>query len=176
MERQFNTCGTTTGALVLDVPDDRWSARISCSPGLGETSLLLSLPRGLFVAHDAAMCRLGAYPGPVVESDAEYLSDVWGFTTCSFEGHVQEVGEVSLITVRNDPRGFVVELAGVPWLVRDRPLQAPALPGASAPEPLSLLGICFGVDLDAFDGEERFMGELACGQAVVGQVRAACHP
>ncbi|MGW0704886.1 hypothetical protein ACWD4G_02735 [Streptomyces sp. NPDC002643] len=132
-------------------------------------ALLLSLPRGLFLAHDREMNRAGACAGPELESDAEYLSAVWGFTRITRD-EVTEIAGTPLISVRPAQDGLVLELAGYPWLFVDGPMVVPEEWTRPREENLCLLGVCFGVDLHMPDSDLLFLSELGAGQAALGQV------
>ncbi|GGN67292.1 hypothetical protein GCM10011579_039690 [Streptomyces albiflavescens] len=144
------------------------------SGGLDPTgaTLLLSLPQDLFVSHDREMCQAGAYPDPAVDSDTEYLSSVWGFTRLDRDD-VIEVGDVSLVSLRVTQDGLAVDLAGYPWLLVREPMHIPDEWARTGGEASCLLGICFDLDLEAPDADERFLSELALGKATLGQVNVA---
>ncbi|MFB0626823.1 hypothetical protein [Streptomyces sp. AB3(2024)] len=170
MEMRFGAHGETSDVLTLAVREGEWSVRISTGLDPSEPSLLLSLPRGLFVRHDGAMRRLGAHSGPAVESDPEYLSALWGFTRLGHEGDLAEIDEVPLIGIRALARGLSVDLAGCPWLAHPGPLDVPEEWRSAGGQGSCLLGICFELDLCAADADERFLQEASQGRAVLGQV------
>ncbi|MFE9098014.1 hypothetical protein [Streptomyces sp. NPDC007264] len=162
--------GITRGSLTLDVQEWEWSARLTSDLDQTEPSLLLSLPRGLFLAHDREMRRVGARSGPAVRSDAEYVSEVWGFTRADRDD-VLEISEIPLVRVRLASDRLAVDLADCPWLLGRGPLTLPEEWRQPGTDRWCLLGICFGVDLEAPDAGERFLYELADGGAVLGQVK-----
>ncbi|GKQ34427.1 hypothetical protein [Streptomyces sp. A012304] len=169
MKRENAVRGKTRGSLTLDVRKCEWSARITDAFDPAGASLLLSLPRGLFVAHDREMCRAGASGGPAMRSDLDYLSGVWGFTRPHGD-EMTEISEVPLLSVRVREQGLAVDLAGYPWLFGDLPGAVPPewfLPGVGSS---CLLGICFDVNLAAPDADDQFWTELGDGKAVLGQV------
>lgn len=174
MSWQFGTYGGTHSALTLGVPEGAWQARLT-TWGSGshlleaEQTVVLSLPTGLFVEHDAAMRRMGAHRSPVARSDAEYLSDVWGFTRLGGED-CAEIGDVPHVALGMRPRGIVVELSGVPWLYRSMSGIPAAERERLVGEAGVLMGICFDVDIESGGADERFMSDLADGEAVLGQV------
>ncbi|WP_055494475.1 hypothetical protein [Streptomyces sp. TP-A0356] len=161
--------GYARGSLTLDVREDEWSARITTALDETDPALLLSLPRGLFQAHDREMRRAGACAGTALDSDTEYLSTVWGFTRADGDG-VSEIAEVPLVTVRVSGNRLAVDVADFPWLIGRAPLALPEEWRRPGDDRWCLLGICFDVDLDASDAEERFLSELAAGDAALGEV------
>ncbi|MFH8802173.1 hypothetical protein ACH4F6_21625 [Streptomyces sp. NPDC017936] len=169
MKQENAVRGKIWGSLTLDVPEHEWSARISDVIDPLEPTLLLSLPRGLFVAHDREMCRAGACGGPAMESDLDYLSGVWGFTRLH-RGEMAEIAEVPHVSVRLGERGVAVDLAGYPWLLGGRSWDVPEKWAALGSGTSCLLGICFDVNLGEPDAEDRFWSELDSGKAVLGQV------
>ncbi len=170
MQRRFDVRGGATEALTLAVREGEWSARISRELDGSAASLLLSLPDGLFVGHDTVMHRLGAHSGPVVTSDAEYLTSLWGFTRLDQEGELTEIGDVPVLGIRTRARGLSVELAGCPWLAHHGPLDIPEEWLNVDTQGSCLLGIGFGLDLDEDDATERFLQSAVHGDAVLGQV------
>ncbi|MCX4763814.1 hypothetical protein OG562_23165 [Streptomyces sp. NBC_01275] len=173
MKRKNAVRGNTHGSLVLDVRDREWSARMTYILDQAGPALLLSLPRGLFLAHDQEMSQAGAGTGPQLEDDVEYLSAVWGFTRLDGD-QTTEIADTPLIGVRPAEEGLAVDLAGYPWLFVDGLPTVPeewTRPAAgSEAESSCLLGICFGVDLRAPDADMLFLSELGSGNAALGQV------
>ncbi|GGO98033.1 hypothetical protein [Wenjunlia tyrosinilytica] len=174
MGQRYRGQEAVSEALVLEVSDERWSSRICSLPDGEAAAVLVSLPSGLFVAHDAAMRRTAGFPAPAVSGDVEYLTGVWGFTDCSGSGW-SEVADVPLIRLQASRFGLTVELSGWPWLVRQGYEPVPASWIREASEGSCLLGICFGTDLYAADAEEQFMNSLLAGEAVLGQVGTVWH-
>lgn len=167
--------GDTRGSLFLDVRESDWSAGISDEVDETEPVLLLSLPRGLFLAHEEEMRRSGAARGPAVSSDTEYLSTVWGFTRTDRDD-MTEIADVPLVTVGLSGGRLSVRVAGCPWLFGRAPSGLPRswrCPSGGVPV---LLGICFGVDLGGPGAGDRFLSELADGEAVLGQVDIVPEP
>ncbi|MFG2330117.1 hypothetical protein ACGFMM_10870 [Streptomyces sp. NPDC048604] len=175
MKRQNAIRGNLQGSLVFDVRGHEWSARAT---GVFDTvgpALLISLPHGLFLAHDREMGRVGARVGPALESDAEYLSEVWGFTRILGD-EAAEIVDTPVIGVRPTREGLVLELAGYPWLLVDAQTADPEDWMRMEAESFCLLGVCFGIDLDAPDSDLAFLSELSTGTAALGQVQVMPQP
>ncbi|WP_340560105.1 hypothetical protein [Streptomyces sp. GSL17-111] len=171
MEERFWTSGTT-GLPLLGIPEEAWSVRVcGGTTGGGEPMLLLALPHGLFTAQDVAMAALGARPGPVApRDDVRFLTDVWGFTAAGTEEEVLEIADTALVRPWVSASGVTVTVAGAPWLVRGTPVPGADAWGSVSGEEGGLLGVCFDLDLDAPDAEERFFSAFLDQEAVLGHV------
>ncbi|GHE07335.1 hypothetical protein GCM10010339_52020 [Streptomyces alanosinicus] len=160
--------GKTWETLTLDVRKTDWSVRITHALDPGGASLLLSLPSGLFVAHDREMSRAGAGSGRTAVSDTDFLVGMWGFTRVTGD-ELTEIGDVAVLGVGVREGGLAVSLAGYPWLLADAGTEIPAewaAPGAAAS---CLVGICFDIDLAVAEADDLFWSQLIEGQAVLGQ-------
>ncbi|WP_431783873.1 hypothetical protein [Streptomyces chumphonensis] len=172
MEERFWLSGTAEVPL-LGIPDEAWSVRVcGGTTGGGEPMLLLALPHGLFTAQDVAMAALGARPGPVVaRDDVRFLTEAWGFTAAGTDEDVLEIADTALVRPWVSGSGVTVTVAGVPWLVRGTPVPgADAWGSAACGEEGGLLGVCFDLDLDAPDAEDRFFSAFLDHEAVLGHV------
>lgn len=161
--------GKTRGTLTLDVRKDDWSLRISYGLDLGGAALLLSLPSGLFVAHDREMSRAGACSEPTAATDADFLVDMWGFTRVA-GCELAEIADVDLLSVGVSERGVSVSLADCPWLLADVEAELPAEWLTAEGETSCVVGLCFDADLRTEGAEDLFWSQLEDGQAVLGQV------
>ncbi|MFD7712218.1 hypothetical protein ACFV6E_38875 [Streptomyces sp. NPDC059785] len=169
MKRDHAVRRKSRGSLALDIQRREWSARITEAIDPAGAALLLSLPRGLFVAHDGEMRRVGAWNGDAIPTDLDYLTGVWGFTRLRGD-ELAEIAEVPLVSVRVDEQAFSVHLSGYPWLLGGGSWTVPAqwtVPGGGS----CLLGICFDTDLGMSDADDYFWSDLAEGKAVLGQVK-----
>lgn len=160
----------TAASLVLEVPAARWQSRLCWWADAGGPALLLSLPRGLFTAHDEAMQRIAGFPGRPMANDVEYLTAVWGLAS-GREGEILEIPEVPLVQARVGMRQVALELSGWPWLVHEQRGPLPQRWVAQVLEEGCMLGLAFDLDLEGEECEEVFFDRLADGRAALGQVQ-----
>jgi hypothetical protein len=166
--QHYGSVGTAIRAV--DVADDCASSSLVHSSDRGGAFTLVSVSPGRFLADPSAARRRVGAGGPALDSDIDYLTSIYGFSSFPMDVESLEIPHVAHASVTANPAGLTLSFARGPRLVAGLRGQVHPEWVQEAAGGSTVLGICVGVDL-ATEGVDGFFAALDANRAVLGEVR-----